>query len=960
MQAQTITNRSMRLTINRILLLFACITFAISSSYGQIAYKFIPFGMEDGLSSNMVNDVFKDSKGYIWIATNNGLNRFDDYRILQYYKDYDPDNIQSNRFWAVKEDGNGVFWIGVKYSDCTLYYPDKDQFDCNYISYLHKLGLKFIPPHFTIRIDADRNLWLWDDENVNYYDFSKKEWYHFNLFHVTEVYVRNKKAYIVQNDFVIDIISLNNRDIKVDFSLKEQFGITSEGMPRIFVDSRENIWVYDRQHEILAYKEKGDDTWINPSPDNGDFQMGVKSISEDPYGMVLLAIENNSLFYFDREAKKICQMNLDSKLLQVGTVSKITSFSNSIWLLFKHEGTAFAVVPQQGFLPQHKHKDELDFLLKNVNVTSFINDKENNIWISTEGKGIYVITNGESEILRHFDIEDKNNTVTSLFYDSSNRVWANTYNDGIYIFSDVFSTPLHINKNERGLLNDNVWATQEDKQGNIWIGHQREGIQKWDKDKNTFLPPTIPNIATSDIALSPKGEFLIATPNGHIHLSPTTGKYSACEKEISIFKRNNNLDRGIFRITYDSRGWIWTGGISGLIVWGKDESSSICIGTAEGLCNDVIHGIVEDDNHNMWITTEYGLARIIIPDGVTEPKLTDFKIQNFSVIDGIRTNQFMTGALTKLHNGTVLAGSTDGIIIINPGFIQEERNHGSVYITEIQLSADSLCSSVDTTVTYRIENGESAFIVHFSTLSGIITSQYRYAYRLKSSDDWSFTTNSELVFSHLLPGHYTLELCLAHNIEDGDITRLNFYICYPWYLTWKAFIAYALLIILAVYYYQHEREKRLSLSEQIADLQSKFQLTMEKRQSERLVSEITNSPIEVNDEDNKLEKDAIKIIEANIDNSEFSVEQLSRELGMSRGNLHRKLVVLTGKGPLAFIRSVKLKYAKELLTRSNLSISEISYSTGFNSPKLFSRHFKEEYGKLPSEFRESIADTENE
>ena len=246
------------------------------------------------------------------------------------------------------------------------------------------------------------------------------------------------------------------------------------------------------------------------------------------------------------------------------------------------------------------------------------------------------------------------------------------------------------------------------------------------------------------------------------------------------------------------------------------------------------------------------------------------------------------------------------------------------------------------------------FVVRFSTLSGASTSQYRYAYRLKSSEDWTYTTNTELIFSHLPPGNYTLELCLAHNIEDGDITRLHFYVCYPWYLTWKACIAYLFAIILGLYLYHHEREKRLSLYEKISELQSNFQLSMEKRQSERLYNEIATEHAEINDTDKELHKTAIEIIEANMDNSEFSVEQLSRELGMSRGNLHRKLVALTGKGPLAFIRGVRLEHAKQLLMRSKLTISEISYLSGFNSPKLFSRHFKDEYGKLPSEFRESI------
>jgi AraC-like DNA-binding protein len=96
----------------------------------------------------------------------------------------------------------------------------------------------------------------------------------------------------------------------------------------------------------------------------------------------------------------------------------------------------------------------------------------------------------------------------------------------------------------------------------------------------------------------------------------------------------------------------------------------------------------------------------------------------------------------------------------------------------------------------------------------------------------------------------------------------------------------------------------------------------------------------------------MKYVESNISRSDLSVEELSRELGMSRVNLYKRLVAMTGKTPIEFIRVIRLKRAAQLLRDSQLHVSEIAFQVGFNNPKYFSRYFKEEFGVLPSAYQE--------
>ncbi len=130
------------------------------------------------------------------------------------------------------------------------------------------------------------------------------------------------------------------------------------------------------------------------------------------------------------------------------------------------------------------------------------------------------------------------------------------------------------------------------------------------------------------------------------------------------------------------------------------------------------------------------------------------------------------------------------------------------------------------------------------------------------------------------------------------------------------------------------------LIEKRSEFQKKFQKTVE----------INPSEIQITSMDEKLIKKAVALVEKNISESKFSVEDLSRELGMSRVYLYKKLLSITGKSPVEFIRIIRLKRGAQLLEKSQMNVAEIAYEVGFNSPRYFSKYFKEEYGMLPTAY----------
>jgi len=124
--------------------------------------------------------------------------------------------------------------------------------------------------------------------------------------------------------------------------------------------------------------------------------------------------------------------------------------------------------------------------------------------------------------------------------------------------------------------------------------------------------------------------------------------------------------------------------------------------------------------------------------------------------------------------------------------------------------------------------------------------------------------------------------------------------------------------------------------------------------------EVEPSEITITSLDEKLIEKAIQIVEDHMSDTEFSVEILCEILGLSRGHLYKKLMAIIGKGPSEFIRVVRLKRGKQLLGRSQLQIAEIAYEVGFNSPKHFTKKFKDEFGMSPTEYIRSLKKNEME
>ena len=563
--------------------------------------------------------------------------------------------------------------------------------------------------------------------------------------------------------------------------------------------------------------------------------------------------------------------------------------------------------------------------------------------------------------------------ISTIFYDVQGGLWLGTFNRGLlyyhpsrYKFEYIGPSAFHaVSAREIG-----VQAFAEDIAGNIYI-KSRIGYYKYspsEQDTHSITPAT---------------PFLIPED---------------ASKLLNQWKNLQVLDDNKYTsLCKDSRGWTWAGTADGLMLFRLDLPERI-IYSEEGLVNNFVHGILEDKNNDIWVTTSFGISHIHVDEF-----MGDLHFTNYNPYDGTLDGEYINSSVFESADGTLYFGGIDGFNVLKPQTLPlfaglpfkplftslalrgeeikvgEEYNGGIIldkspaYIRNIQLSYN-----------------QNFLTFEFSALNYRNPFQTYYLYRLEGLDNkWNETsaggygndiTNGKLKFSYtnLQPGRYTLQVMSSDtpNQWQGEISEVSIVIHAPWWKTPFAYISYALLFLLAItgsiYFYVYIIKKKLershkeellllrirNLVEQLAQYEAGAQSAKEAEAGLLNRYEHTQDIYgEPNHGDSEFVRRAMEMVEKNLDIPGYSVEQLSRDLCMDRTGLYRKLTALLDASPSLFIRNIRLQRAAQLILENKLSITEIAETVGFSSKSYMSKCFQEMYGCRPSKYRNNKKST---
>lgn len=819
-----------RIVIACLLLTFSTLT-VISNSLSEL--KFRRIDTRNGLSNSQANCVLKDSRGYVWIGTQYGLNRFDGFRIRSFYSKTSANkSLRFDFYDDLYEAFDGKIWIrqGVNYC---IFDPNTEVFDYDLSAWMKRHGIPGNPEY--IYLDSRKNVWVkpYSDSFYCYNPHTGKTLKYDVDFHklnikegalVVSMSGLGKSAVAIFNSG--DIVCLNSETGKIDWvshyvhqSNKgtQNYKIWLSPRGDYWVVCTDGMWIYrqDRKKWYNSITEMTKADGFTDCPEN----MAYWDAHFVGNNEVWLATDHEGLVILDyktRTTRQFLNVRDDRNTIPSNTVIRICGVNDgSVWICGMQGGVSQCVRTPSIF-------DSYPFGVVNC----IIEDLQGNCWFGTNDKGL-LCYNPVTKHKVEYTVANsglQSDIMVCLLGASDGSVWAGTYGGGLSHIVDGKVTTMLPTPN--GLSNKHIWGLAEDHDGNVWIGTLGSGIQRYDTKRHDFATFTSHNQNVSSDYIS---SMQMAT-NGWV-VAGTSDFYSVIDPKINkVVNMSIASDsvRGFIpsasstQVYMDTRGLVWYASPSGLAVVDNEAGNVIQFDDKDGFESSTICGVIEDLNHNIWVATEFGLSHIVVKKKDGE---WAFDIHNYGQQDGLLPGPHNRRSMCLLRNGTILLGGANGVDIISPNKLRTNAKRGlpvfsglKLFDKEIGIGTEYdgriiLRESLDKSRRLVLHSGERQFTIQMGTNQGLADNNVQFTYRLEGfSDNWITTNPNDpnISFTGLPAGTYTLVVKISgDDAEKAAESRLEIIIEPPFYATWWAYILYVLIALLLLRLWVRHEQKKL-------------------------------------------------------------------------------------------------------------------------------------------------------
>ncbi len=792
------------------------------SVLGQSSYVFHHLDTSNGLSNNTVKTILRDSYGFLWVGTEAGLNRYDGYGFKVYTMPSDTHNPSiSNDILEIQEDGLGNIWVDFGYT----YMVYKREKDC-FLSDIKPLLLDLnIPsdPNCKVFVDKKHDLWVFNKQKAFHYTIQKKSTTEINLkfplgdLATTDITDNNDFLYVIQNTGVcwqLDKQSGAQTLILIPDVIKQTLVDTSN---KIYIDSNEGLWIYSSKTERIFYRKNSNQEWksIELTSEIKTENNSVTSIVEDQVGQIWIGTDHKGVFIYDK-SKDV----LTNVVYHPWTYTCLSSNSveclyrdneETIWIGHNKKGISFYHESFRNFI-NFQHSECSD-------ISAIMEDHLGNIWLGTDGKGLYMQKNYTESVVKKLPVP--NTAIISMLQDTKGRVWIGTYQKGLFCFENGRIAQYTTNNSK--LTSNDIWGLKEDRYGNLWIGTLGGKIQILPSEATDFdslISPYNDNDYVLDMFYDGGDKMYVGTSYGLSVIDITNNKkidYYGNKKGSQRFKENR-----ISTVYKDERSILWIGHNEGLTIWDQSKDTLYYFNKGNGLCDNSIRGITEDNLNNIWVTTSNGLSILTVKREVNN--ILTVTSKNYSVKDGLKDSYFNGHSSCKLRNGDILLGSVDGYTILNPNKMAEKgQPTAKVVFTGLtignqSIQVDSLYNGhtlleqpMELTSQLNFKYSDKLISLQFTTGDLLTSDKVKYVYQIEGfNTQWIPTQENKIVISTLPSGNYSLfiKACNSDGVWNDTPTILFIHVTPPFYSSVWAFIAYTLLIISLLVYYIRRKEKR--------------------------------------------------------------------------------------------------------------------------------------------------------
>ena len=946
--------------------------------------------LEDGLSQVTSNDLLKDRSGFVWIATADGLNRFDGKEFKHFkYVESDTLSISGNFITKLLEDKTGGIWVGTNGNGLNYYDQQLDIF--------HRINLKHSNSENEI-ISAiakakDGAIWVASKTSGLHRLQLNKD----NTF-LQDNYFSNKilSGLLIDQDNNLWAGSFTGEVYRVNLNKKDGFvsnlNISVNGNVQSFYETNGHLLI-GSDTGFYSYNLKNENLRLIKLEDRVDIQTRhVVTFLKATESSVWVGTGNGLYLYNWKQkkvVKKIAYSDGDSIGLSNNTVHSLLRISQNQILV----GTANSLNLVDFKVPYINNisKDKKGRHLLNDNVVFSIFKDGSDLWIGTSDGGLNLIRNNNT----YFFKTNKNDSasisgsvVRSIVKDEKNkRLWLATTR-GLFLINlnsfdpenPKFKYFYHDPRNQNSINMDFIKGIALDKNNNLWGATFGHGIFRIEiSDNNTrvirykndkYNPNSIRNDITQCIRVDKKNNIWIGTQGGLTRLEFDGDNYGKPEftNYYKIVSKKNSLSHNsVYDILIDKQEQLWIGTRTGLNLFlGENNFESW---TAQSqFPNAIVYSIQDDLSNNLWLGTN---------DGMVKFNQENRNFTHYSIEDNIQSKEFNLHARYRDKDGYIYLGGIGGVTYFDPKNLENIDSPKYLFFSELRIKDNIikpntrknnlLNQSILESKTLSFNHNQFPFYLKFSSIDFRLHKNVEFAYKLLPTDsEWNTLKDPEIQFLNLAPGDYTLQVNgFSRNKEwNQPPLEMNINIKSPWWSTNLAYLIYAAFIL-----FLGDRIYRFQLSRKIADSERK-RLKEVNQLKNALFTNITHefrTPLTVikgmtdsiksglkNNNHNDLEN-SLEMIERNSDSLLHLVNEMLDLSKIESGKMELKLVQSDVIPFLKYLSESFSSFAEE--NKINLTIySEIdSLIMDFDGDKLTSVisnllsnaiKFTREYGKI--------------
>jgi len=782
------------------------------------------FSADSELSSSLINDIFQDHKGYVWIATEDGLNKYDGAKFVIYKRNtQDSTSILNNYVKSIYEDDKQNLYFGF-FNGLQIYDHGTDTFNQIQLSIDEEFTYDAHVTGIIQRVSGEiligtsgRGVFSLKKDETGFYaeilpDFIPTAF----VDHVYQDKAHN--LWFITPETGLYKVTPNNR-VTPFFQDAEQRATLSA----IGEDADGTLYVGSYTQGLFKLDPKTSNFIAIPNTQ----KLAIHSLFLGSESEMLVGTDGDGLFKFNSEDAsltpyQVAVTSFDSSKSKVHDI--VEDDSGNIWLGLYQKGVVLIPQKKNNFNYIGYESNALDIIGSNC-VMSVFKDSQGILWVGTDGDGLYSIA-PDYTVINHYKNQDylgrQLNTVVSIYEDSNNDLWIGTYLNGLAKI-ERSSLKLRFIENlvdEQANPVKSIYSIIEDSNKNLWLGSMGSGLFRLDIETESIKSCNI------QIADAPKGptffnnkwinNLLLDASEGWLYVASYDGisKYNLKNQKFETF--DNGIRRFDGEIVYtlhrDHQDHIWMGTANGLIKIDTNFKELAHYTIEDGLPSNTICSIEEDSNHKLWIATNQGISEFI-PD--TQSFL------NYYFNDGLQGNEFSKNASYLYQKNQLFFGGMNGVTYFNPSEIKDKDTKPEIFITDVYLQNTPvrqgmrsgnymiLDKAIIDADTLNLSYQDNSFSLEFSSMEYGNPERISYSYSINDSPWINLSPGvNSVAFDNLEAGTYDFKLRAKDYDKYSDVKAFTAIVHPLWFASKTAKIIYFLLIVLILILVTYQLKQR--------------------------------------------------------------------------------------------------------------------------------------------------------